>query len=304
MDLITFPKLFTSTIFKMIKLCGYVRMMDHKNLNPVLYNWVYAEYQDATNTQIERRSSNSLNEWIGKKIRLSTNDEIRCMECSKKTKKSFNQGYCFVCFSRLAKNDLCIMKPETCHHHKGTCREPIWGEEHCFKKHTVYFANSSGIKVGITKENPISNRWVDQGASFGIGVLEVGSRRDAGIIESYLSKFLPDKTSWQKMVSADPIPLDLKKEKDKFVRHLETQNFVYEENPKGSVQWTILQNAEPISIHYPITRYPSKIKSLKLTNESPIHDTLVGIKGQYLLFDSGVINIRSLGGLYCELSID
>lgn len=288
----------------MVKFQGYIRMMDHINLNPVLYHWIYAEYQDPSNTQFEKRSSIPLNEWIGKKIQLSTNDEIRCIECSKKTKKSFNQGYCFVCFSRLAKNDLCIMKPGTCHHHKGTCREPNWGEEHCFKKHTVYFANSSGIKVGITKENPISNRWVDQGASFGIGILEVKSRRDAGIIESYLSKFLPDKTSWQKMVSSDPLPLDLTKERDKFLRHLETQSFNYEENSKKSIQWIPLPNSEQIKIEYPILRYPSKIKSLKLTNESPIHDTLVGIKGQYLLFESGVINIRSLGGLYCELSID
>ena len=62
----------------------------------------------------------------------------------------------------LASNDLCIMRPETCHHHLGTCREPEWGLQNCFKKHTLYLANTSGIKVGITKENPVTKRWVDR----------------------------------------------------------------------------------------------------------------------------------------------
>lgn len=287
----------------MTTVSGYTRMMDHSGISPVTYFWEYAEIAEKGEKQKIIQFPTPLNEYLGKKISLKTNDEIRCMECGKKTKKSFNQGYCFVCFSTLAKNDLCIMKPETCHFHKGTCREPNWGEKNCFKSHTVYFANSSGLKVGITKENPISNRWVDQGASFGIGLLEVQSRRDAGILESYLAKFLPDKTSWQKMVSMDPIPMDLNKEKEKFLKHLDSKVFPYEENPKLNLNWKRMDESSVTAIQYPILSYPKKIKSLKLTKDTPIEDKLVGIKGQYLLFENGVINIRSLGGLWVELTL-
>lgn len=285
---------------------GYIRKMSHKGINPVSYFWESATYtEDKKQKEIQVKESTStepVESLLGKKIKLTTSDEIRCLHCGKKTKKSFNQGYCFVCFSGLAENDLCILRPENCHHHKGTCRDAEWGKTNCFKKHTVYFANSSGLKVGITKENPITNRWVDQGARFGIPILEVSSRRDAGILEHYLSQFLPDKTSWQKMVAGDPSPINLKKEAEKFLNHLEKNQFFSPIDSKQKLDWNRLPLGEEIEILYPIKAYPSKIKSLKLTKETPIEDTLVGIKGQYLLFESGVINIRSLGGLWIELS--
>ncbi|TGK97289.1 DUF2797 domain-containing protein [Leptospira levettii] len=285
---------------------GYVRKMSHKGTNPVSYFWEYANYSEDKKTKTiegkELTSDVPIESFLGKKISLITNDEIRCMNCGKKTKKSFNQGYCFVCFSKLAENDLCIMRPETCHHHKGTCRDSEWGNTHCFKKHIVYFANSSGMKVGITKENPVSNRWVDQGAKFGISILEVSSRRDAGILEHFLSQFLPDKTSWQKMVAGEPGIIDLKKEAVKFLNHLEKNEFFSPIETKQKLTWKPILTEEMMEIEYPILTYPSKIKSLKLTKETPVVGTLVGIKGQYLLFDTGVINIRSLGGLWIEFS--
>ncbi|MGE8720292.1 DUF2797 domain-containing protein [Leptospira terpstrae] len=284
---------------------GFVRKMSHKGLKPVSYFWETATYSETDKkdlTAIESTSEISVESWIGKKITLSTNEEIRCLHCGKKTKKSFNQGHCFTCFTKLAENDLCILRPETCHHHKGTCREPDWGQQNCFKKHTVYFANSSGLKVGITKENPVSNRWVDQGAKFGIPILEVESRRDAGIIEHYLSQFLPDKTSWQKMVAGDPPDMDLVREARKFLNHLDKNDFFSPPESKSKLTWKRLDLNEITEIQYPIDSYPGKIKSLKLTKDTPITDTLVGIKGQYLLFLSGVINIRSLSGLWIEVT--
>lgn len=284
---------------------GFVRKMSHKGLKPVSYFWETATYSETDKkdlTAIESTSESPVESWIGKKITLSTNEEIRCLHCGKKTKKSFNQGHCFTCFTKLAENDLCILRPETCHHHKGTCREPDWGQLNCFKKHTVYFANSSGLKVGITKENPVSNRWVDQGAKFGIPILEVESRRDAGIIEHYLSQFLPDKTSWQKMVAGDPPDMHLVREAGKFLNHLDKNDFFSPPDSKSKLTWKRLDLNEITEIQYPIDSYPGKIKSLKLTKETPITDTLVGIKGQYLLFLSGVINIRSLSGLWIEVT--
>ncbi len=106
-----------------------------------------------------------VNQFIGKALSLTFQGEIHCIECGRKTRKSYNQGYCFPCFKSLASCDMCIMKPETCHYQQGTCRQPEWGETHCFQDHYVYLANSSAIKVGITRGTQIPTRWIDQGAS-------------------------------------------------------------------------------------------------------------------------------------------
>lgn len=291
---------------------GYLRMMDHSGLSPVEYKWNYVTYEDETLGKKAESSAGTdhvceepVNSWLGKKITLSTNGKIRCTNCGKPTKKSFGQGACYACFSTKAEHDMCILRPETCHFHKGTCREPEWGKVNCFKKHTVYFANSSGLKVGITKENPVSNRWVDQGARFGLPILEVDSRVAAGTIEHYLTKFLPDKTAWQKLVQGDPPYFDLVKEKEKYLKHLATIEFSLESQNgnKTSLKWDAVTTKDVTEISYPILSYPKKIKSLKLTESESIEDRLVGIKGQYLLFESGVINIRSYGGYQFQLTV-
>jgi hypothetical protein len=292
---------------------GYLRMMEHEGLAPVKYSWHYATYSDETSGKKQDKCEAiynidplPVNEWIGKKITLSTSGKIRCVLCGRLTKKSFGGGSCYVCFTTKAQNDMCILKPETCHFHKGTCREPEWGKTHCFKKHTVYFANSSGIKVGITKEDPISNRWVDQGARFAIPVLEVNSRYEAGVIEHYLANFLPDKTSWQKLVVGDPPEFDLVKEKNKYTKHLSSKELLVETGSSKSspVSYTVSSVDKMTEILYPTPSFPAKVKSLKLTEQDSIQDTLLGIKGQYLLFSSGVINIRSYGGYQFNLTLD
>jgi hypothetical protein len=68
---------------------------------------------------------------------------------------------------------MCILKPEQCHYEAGTCREPEWGLAQCFKPHYVYLANSSGIKVGITRESQIPIRWIDQGAVQALPIMKV-----------------------------------------------------------------------------------------------------------------------------------
>ncbi|MCK5355783.1 MAG: DUF2797 domain-containing protein, partial [Methyloprofundus sp.] len=69
-----------------------------------------------------------LNPFIGKPIKLSYTGKINCIHCQRSIKKSFNQGFCYPCFSSLAQCDMCIMKPETCHYEAGTCREPEWAD--------------------------------------------------------------------------------------------------------------------------------------------------------------------------------
>ena len=121
-----------------------------------------------------------MNPHLGLTITLEFLGEIRCIACGRKINKSFNQGYCFPCVRSLACCDMCVVKPETCHYDKGTCREPGWGETHCLVPHTVYLANSSGVKVGITREPQQRTRWMDQGASQALPILTVMTRLDAG----------------------------------------------------------------------------------------------------------------------------
>ena len=121
---------------------------------------------------------------VGHDIQIQFLGKIFCIECGRETKKSFSQGYCFPCFKTLAACDMCIMKPETCHHHLGTCRQPDWAESHCMQDHFVYLANSSGIKVGITRGNQLPTRWIDQGASQAIPVFRVKNRLHSGLLEN------------------------------------------------------------------------------------------------------------------------
>ena len=124
-----------------------------------------------------------LNALIGKELTLTFSGTILCSNCGKKTKKSYSQGHCFVCMRKLASCDMCIMKPETCHYDKGTCREPQWGEENCMIPHYVYLANTSGLKVGITRHTQIPTRWVDQGATQALPIFKVQTRLQSGLVE-------------------------------------------------------------------------------------------------------------------------
>ena len=278
------------------KTSGFLRMLEHKNLNPVDYSLIVVSYKntkkiDPTEVIIDKIS---LNELIGKKLRLSFSGVIRCVDCGKITKKSFGGGSCFKCFQSLASNDFCILKPSGCHFHLGTCREKEWGLNNCFKPHKLYLANSTGIKVGITKENPIHKRWVDQGAIMGLPLIEVESRLNSGILEDEFSKFITDKSQWQKLISEDSAQIDLKKESIDLLQKVDLNRFDF------SIK---ILKEESTKIQYPILSYPKKKKSLKPDPNSPLEGELLGIKGQYLLFEEGGMNIRSLSGYEVDISL-
>ena len=124
-----------------------------------------------------------LNEAIGESIAIEHIGDIHCIHCGRRSKKSFSQGYCYPCFTKLPQCDTCIMSPERCHFHHGTCRDPAWGEKYCFTDHFVYLANSSGVKVGITRGTQLPTRWIDQGATQGLPIFRVQTRYQAGLIE-------------------------------------------------------------------------------------------------------------------------
>ncbi len=242
-----------------------------------------------------------LNPLIGKSIKLTYTGKIACIHCNKVIKKSFNQGYCYPCFISLAQCDMCIMKPETCHYEAGTCREPAWGEEFCFKPHIVYLANSSGIKVGITRQTQIPTRWIDQGAVQALPVFKVQSRYISGLIEIVIAKHVSDKTSWQKMLKSKAEPIDLITKRDELLSVCKIElNEIIQRFGFQAVE--VLSGEPVVDIQFPVDSYPLKVKSFNLDKNPEISGVLHGIKGQYLLLDTGVINIRKYTGYELEFS--
>jgi len=154
---------------------------------------------------------------IGNSLSMTFTGNIYCTACGRKTNKSFSQGYCFPCFRRLAECDMCIMRPQTCHYHKGTCRDTEWADSHCMQAHYVYLANSSGLKVGITRHTQLPTRWIDQGAGQAIAIFKVKNRLHSGLIESALKKHVSDRTDWRKMLKGEPRSIDLKAARDELL---------------------------------------------------------------------------------------
>ena len=52
---------------------------------------------------------------------------------------------------------------------------------------------------------------------------------------------------------------------------------------------------------YPVLVWPEKVKSLNLDKDPEAGGVLQGIKGQYLIFDVGVINLRKYSGYKVEI---
>ncbi|MGV6858339.1 MAG: DUF2797 domain-containing protein [bacterium] len=236
-----------------------------------------------------------LNPAINQTLTLSYTGEINCIQCGRKTSKSFSQGFCYPCFRKLAQCDSCIVSPEKCHYDEGTCREPEWGEQHCFQPHYVYLANSSGVKVGITRGTQIPTRWIDQGATAAMPVFRVANRKLSGLVEVAFKDHVTDKTSWQKMLKGVAAEADLEQYRDQILAELgETLQQLRAEHGEDAIE--LLPDAQTQSIHFPVETYPTKVKSFNFDKTPVVSGVLHGIKGQYLIFDSGVINIRKFGG--------
>lgn len=243
----------------------------------------------------------AINDLLGKEITIEFSGTIICTSCGRKIKKSFNQGYCYPCFKRLASCDQCIVRPEICHYHKGTCRDPDWAKSFCFQPHIVYLANSSGLKVGVTREEQIPTRWIDQGATQALPIYLVGARRDAGRLESIIRQTVSDRTDWRKMLKGSPEKLNLLQEKNRILSAIRSE-IRNETAQKDFDNFLELENSNPVEICYPVEKYPSKVTALNLDKTSLVKGRLWGIKGQYLILDKGVLNVRKIGGYEISIS--
>jgi len=236
------------------------------------------------------QQSIALNPLIGQRLTLNFHHKIACKHCGNVTKKSYSQGFCYPCMAKLAQCDMCIMKPETCHHHLGTCREPQWGEQHCMVDHFVYLSNTSALKVGITRHTQIPTRWIDQGATQGLALFKVSTRLQSGLVETALAEFIGDKTNWRAMLKGSNEAIDLKAQAKILVPQIEQRLAdIALRFGSGAVK---LLDEDIVEINYPVSQYLTKISSFNFDKTPIVSGVLLGIKGQYLIFEQGVINMR------------
>lgn len=267
---------------------GPVRKMKTELADPVQYTMLLGDIEIP------------LNQYLGHSLQLKYCGVINCIHCGRKTSKSFNQGYCYPCFRRLAQCDSCIVNPEKCHYAAGTCREPEWGETHCMIDHIVYLANTSGLKVGITRGSQVPTRWMDQGATQAQPIFRVDTRLHSGLVESVFKNHIADKTHWQAMLKGDAQPCDLEQARKRLLGECagEIDDL---QRQFGLQAITVLEEHPETRISYPVLEYPTRVTSFNLDKVPEVGGTLLGIKGQYLVFDSGVINMRKYGGYQLSL---
>jgi hypothetical protein len=236
----------------------------------------------------------NLNQLLDRKIEL-TFEGYQCLCCGLE-KKIFRQGFCYDCFYASAQVGDWIMKPELSKAHLGIeDRDLEYEKQVQLKPHIVYLALSSNVKVGVTRMTQVPTRWIDQGASKAIEIVEVPNRYLAGITEVALKEYVADKTSWQKMLKNDVPEADLLAEREKL------RAFI----PEEAKEYFLENNEKITEIKFPVLQYPTKIKSLNLEKNNFYSGKLKGIKGQYLMFEDGtVFNVRNNEGFKVLITVN
>jgi hypothetical protein len=265
-----------------MKYSGNLGKMAVAHTDPITYDLVFSD------------GTVRINDHLGQRIRLKFDGIINCVNCGKVTKKAFGEGYCYPCFISAPSNAECVIRPELCEGHLGKGRDPEWELAKHVQPHTVYLALTSGVKVGVTRDANIPDRWIDQGAWKVIRLAATPYRRIAGEIEVFLKDYVTDKTNWQRM---------LKNEMDESADLLEEKNSLLNELPEELGQY-YAENDEILVFNYPVLKYPTKVNSLNFDKAPIVEGDLVGIRGQYLLLDNGqALNIRRFSGYRVDFEI-
>jgi len=228
----------------------------------------------------------NLNQLLNRNIEISF-EGYQCLSCGKE-KKIFRQGFCYDCFYESAAVGDWVMKPELSKAHLGIeDRDLEYEKQVQLKPHVVYLALSSNVKVGVTRKTQVPTRWIDQGATKAIEIVEVPNRYLAGITEVALKTYVADKTNWQKMLKNEVLEANLIEEREKLEQYI----------PEEVKPYFLTNNVKVTEIEYPVLQYPTKVKSLNLEKTQVYSGKLIGVKGQYLLFEDGtVFNVRNNEG--------
>ena len=232
----------------------------------------------------------NMNQLLSKNLRLSF-EKYECLNCHL-NKEIFRQGFCKSCFFESPHVGDWIIRPELSKAHLGIeDRDLNYEKKVQLQPHIVYLANSSNVKVGVTRKQQVPTRWIDQGAHEAIEIVEVPNRYLAGITEIALKEHVADKTNWRKMLKNDIEDENLKTWRDKLKAFIPEETEAY-----------FIENNEETQLNFPVANYPIKPKSLNLVKEGSYEGTLVGIKGQYLIFeDQTVFNVRANEGLVVNI---
>lgn len=233
----------------------------------------------------------SINHLLGKNIRLEHNNLARCIGCG--ASKVHDDGFCFLCVRKRPETDICQVRPELCHYEAKTCRDEEFAKTRCFIPHVVYLSLSSHLKVGITREMNVPSRFLDQGAVKALPIARVQDRISSGSLEVKLKEKYSDKTSWQKMLKAEVEPQDLLLKREEALGYLADAN----------LNFTPLLGPV-LSFEYPSIKTPDKIKSISPVKLGKVEGELWGMRGQYLILSTGVVQMRNLVGYHLEVTAD
>lgn len=254
---------------------------------------MYVSLEDTIRYELDLNEKIRMNDLVGNSVLLNWNGQITCSCCSKLTKKSFGDGFCYNCFISAPEASECNIRPELCRAHLGEGRDPEWEEKNHNTTHIVYLASSDIVKVGVTRISQVPTRWIDQGATSAIRLAETPNRYEAGILEVALKEFFSDKTNWQRM---------LKNEVDDSIDLVEEKWNLFDQLPSDLTRF-FTENDDITHLNYPVLEFPTKVKSLSFDKTPVISGKLMGIKGQYLIFEGGdVLNIRKHTGYQIEIS--
>ena len=259
---------------------GVIQKMKNIYLNPIKYffnlgkNYLY------------------MNSIIGKNIHIIFLF-YECLNCNKNT-KIYRQGYCKKCFFSLPQTNENILKPELSTAHINIEKRDLkWEKKFEIQPHIVYLSITGNLKIGVTRESNIFNRWIDQGSSLSIKICRTPNRYLAGKIELFFKKKISDRTRYKSMLKNNIPKLNL----------LKIKYYIEKIIPKKYKKYFLFNENYIYSFFYPFYKKFDKIKILKLNKLKEFKKQLVGIKGQYLIFENGyAINIMTHSGFYILLS--
>lgn len=235
----------------------------------------------------------NMNQLLDREISM-TFVKFECLNCGLE-KQIYRQGFCQSCFFETPSAGDWIMRPELSKAHLGIeDRDLEFEKKMQLKPHIVYLANSSNVKVGVTRKSQVPTRWIDQGAHEAIEIVEVPNRYLAGITEVALKEHVADKTNWRKMLTNNNEDVDLLEHKEMLAQYI----------PEEAKEYFLKSTTDTLKINFPVNQYPEKVKSLNLLKTPTYTGVLKGVKGQYLIFeDNTVFNVRANEGLVVSIEV-
>lgn len=236
-----------------------------------------------------------LSDQLGQQVRLDFKGQIHCAATGKRIKKTYGDGLSFSAWQVAPQAVESVIRPELSRIHEGIAlRDRDWEEAHHNVPHWVYLSQTSTIKVGVTGAHTGRRRWYDQGAIAGTVLCIAPHRGLAGEMEVLLKEVFADKSAYRAMILAQTPDVEaLEEAREEAFDHL------------GTAFEDYMQFDAPVeTMQYPHLELPAKVRSVRLDKQPVVEGRLVGLKGQYLVFDTGeILNVRSHIGYRVRIAV-